>query len=68
MTFKRICNRCGKDIGEGIQDEDNELHFTKKRNTAFGYDNCMHLCNDCLKEFDQFMKKKITFQGNFEDN
>lgn len=58
MSFKRVCNRCGKDIGEGIQDEDNELHFTKKRNSRFGYDDLFHLCNDCLKEFDEFMLNK----------
>jgi len=58
MSYKRICNRCGKDIGEGIQSDDNELHFTKKRHTRFGYDNLIHLCNDCLKEFDKFMDVK----------
>ena len=58
MTFRRMCDRCVKDIGEGIQDEDNELHFTSKRNTRWGYDKLLHLCNDCLKEFDEFMENK----------
>ena len=56
MTYIRRCNRCGKDIGEGIQSEDNELHFTKQRNTRFGYDKLLHLCNNCLKEFDKYME------------
>lgn len=56
MTYIKKCNRCGADIGEGIQCDDNELHFTKKRNTAFGYDECIHLCNVCLNEFDKFMQ------------
>lgn len=58
MAFKRICDRCEKDIGEGIQSDDNELHFTKKRNTRWGYDDRFHLCDDCLKAFDNFMKNK----------
>ena len=58
MTYMKQCNRCGKDISEGVQCDDNELHFTKKRNTRFGYDSCIHLCNDCLKDFDEFMKAK----------
>ena len=58
MTYKRFCNRCGKDIGEGIQTDDNELHFTKQRNTRFGYDKQMHLCDNYLKDFDKFMLEK----------
>lgn len=58
MSYKRICNRCVKEIGEGIQSDDNELHFTKKRNTRYGYDELIHLCDDCLKEFDIFMADK----------
>ena len=57
--YKRICDRCGKEIGEGFQDEDNELHFTKKRNTRWGYDKLMHLCNKCLEDFDKFMLDKV---------
>ncbi len=55
MSYMRRCDRCGKDIGDGIQTDDNELLFTKSRNTRFGIDKRMHLCNDCLKEFDKFM-------------
>ena len=58
MTYKRICDRCGKDMGKGIQNDDNELHFTKKRNTRWGYDKLLHLCDDCLKDFDKFMLEK----------
>jgi len=57
MTYKRVCDRCGKEIGEGFQDHENELHFTKQRNTRFGYDKLMHLCDDCLTKFDEFMKE-----------
>ena len=56
MAYKRICNRCGKDVGEGIECDDNELHFTKKRNTRFGYDELIHLCDGCLDNFDKFME------------
>jgi len=55
MAYKRFCDRCGKDIGNGIQGSDNELMFTKKRNTRFGIDKRMHLCDVCLKGFDKFM-------------
>ncbi len=65
MTFKKICNRCEKDISEGIQDDDNELHFTKKRNTIWGYDECIHLCTACLQVFDDFMNNKLKF---YEDH
>jgi len=58
MTYVRKCNRCGKELGEGVELNDNELHFTKKRNTRFGYDECMHLCNECLQGFDKFMREK----------
>ena len=58
MAYKRFCDRCGKDIGEGIQTCDNELMFTKTRNTRFGIDKRMHLCNDCLNDFDKFMMEK----------
>jgi len=58
MAYKRICNRCGKDVGKGIESNDNELHFTKKRNTRYGYDELLHLCNECLNDFDKFMLKK----------
>ena len=55
MTYIRKCNRCGKEIGEDVQANDNELHFTKQRNTRYGYDKCMHLCND--------RQTKITFDS-----
>jgi len=58
MAYRRFCDRCGKDIGEIIQTDDNELHFTKKRKTRFGYDKQMHLCDDCLKDFNKFIMVK----------
>ena len=60
MSYMKKCDRCGKDISEGVQCDDNEFHFTKKRNTRFGYDKCIHLCNECLKEFDEFMLKEVV--------
>lgn len=58
--YKKICDRCGAEIKkEGNDNElDNKLHFTKKRNTRYGYDNLFHLCDDCLNEFDKFMEAK----------
>ncbi len=58
MTYIKKCNRCGKEIAE--QANDNELHFTKQRNTKYGYDKLMHLCDGCLKDFDEFMMVKFT--------
>ena len=57
MAYKSFCDRCKQDISEGVGNNDNEFHFTKKRRTAFGYDKCLHLCDNCLELFDLFMKK-----------
>lgn len=57
MSFKKICDRCGEDIDK--DGDDNELHFTKLRNTRYSYDKLLHLCDDCLKDFDDFMKDII---------
>ena len=54
MTIKLICDKCGKEVF-GV---DNEIHFTKYRHTRYGYDNLIHLCDDCLKKFDEFMKNE----------
>ena len=54
--IKIVCDRCGKEISEEIGE--NELMFTGKRRTAFGIDERMNLCDDCLKEFREFMKGK----------
>ena len=40
MTYRRLCNRCGKEIGKGFEGE------------------LIHLCDECLKEFDKFMMGK----------
>ena len=53
--IKIVCDRCGEEIGS----DDNELHFTKVRNTRFGYDKLMHLCESCLKQFDEFMQVNL---------
>ncbi len=58
MTYKSFCDRCKKDISEGLQSDDNELHFTKKRRTRYGYDKLLHLCDKCLKDFDKFILEK----------
>ncbi len=55
MATKIICDRCGADI----LGEDNELHFTKKRNTRYGYDKLINLCNGCLDSFDKFMSQMV---------
>lgn len=53
------CDRCGKVIGDGLHDhDDNEFSFTKKRRTRWGYDKRMHFCNKCMKDFDKFMGEK----------
>ena len=56
--IKIICDRCGKELKQGASANDNELHFTKKRNTRFGYDDLLQLCDNCLEDFDKFMKEK----------
>ena len=48
MVNKLFCDRCDKQIPENI---DNEIHFTGKRNTRFGYDKRINLCNMCLENF-----------------
>jgi len=51
--IKIICDRCGAELDK--DENDNELHFTKKRNTMYGYDKSINLCSDCLKKFEIFM-------------
>ena len=53
MVNKLFCDRCDKQIPENI---DNEIHFTGKRNTRFGYDKRINLCNMCLEKFETFLK------------
>lgn len=53
--FKKICDRCEVEID--IDGDDNELYFTKQRNTRFGYDKAYHLCKKCLNDFNIFMKR-----------
>ncbi len=55
MVTKRFCDRCNKEMGLEMSSNDNELHFTKKRNTRYGYDKLIHLCNNCMINFDKFM-------------
>lgn len=52
--IKIICDRCGKDI----EDAENEIHFTGTRNTAHGYDECINLCDFCLKRFRKWLEEK----------
>ena len=56
MSYIKKCNRCGKEMNK--DSSDNEMHFTKKRNTRWGYDDIIHLCDKCLEKFDDFMENK----------
>lgn len=51
MTYKKFCNRCGKEMDEA--GSDNELYFTAKRHSRYGYDDKLNLCNDCLVDFNE---------------
>lgn len=53
MSYIKKCNRCGKEMSK--DSPDNEMHFTKKRNTKWGYDDVIHLCDKCIEKFDNFM-------------
>ena len=58
MTLMQKCDRCGE-IMEG-ELGDNEMHFTKRRNSAYGYDVSIHLCDKCLKDFEEnWLKNKL---------
>ena len=55
--IKIICDRCEAEIDK--EGNENELHFTKKRATRFGYDDELNLCDVCIKAFfDSFMKQR----------
>jgi hypothetical protein len=54
--IKVICDRCGAELDDG--GNDNELHFTKKRITRYGYDKLIHLCDICLKDFNKFINSE----------
>jgi 5-methylcytosine-specific restriction endonuclease McrA len=54
LVNKQFCDKCGTEV----YSTDNEIHFTKYRHTRFGYDNLIHLCDDCLKRFDKFLSEK----------
>ena len=52
------CDRCGGI--EGCTLGENEMHFTKQRNSRFGYDVQIHLCNKCLEDFEKnWLKNKL---------
>jgi len=58
--MKKFCDKCGKEISE---DADNEIYFTRTRNTRYGYDKRINLCNGCLDKFDNWLKKKDLNSG-----
>lgn len=54
MVNKCFCDRCSKEV----ESDRNELHFTGVRRTRWGYDKSLNLCNDCLKEFEEWLIHK----------
>lgn len=53
MGIKYECDKCFRVRSE----EMTELHITRKRNTRYGYDYALRVCDECFKE-EWFYKKK----------
>ena len=53
--YKKICDRCEKEIPKEI---DNVLELRKITKTRYGRNKLYHLCNNCLEYFEEFMKIK----------
>jgi len=55
MVRKTFCDRCGKEIPKDL---DNEISFTRVRRTRFGIDKQIHICDNCLNKFWEWLDKK----------
>jgi len=54
--LKIVCDRCGVEIKK--EGNENELRYTKKRNTRYGYDKLINLCSHCMDDFKKFIMEK----------
>ena len=54
--IKIICDRCEKELEQ--DGNENEFHFTCKKNTQYGYDKCINLCDKCIEDFKTFIENK----------
>ena len=74
MSVIYKCDRCGALMEK--ERSENELYFTGIRNSRWGYDTSMHLCDSCIKKFWTFMGKlleeksgePVNVQSNTENN